>query len=98
MGNLKITEKKLLKEYNKMVLSICDDLEFKTHFEGYEICDIVHSILVFNDVEVMSSMDLYKLYSAKVKKLKLTDEEWRKTYDIPKIISMIYNILEQQIK
>ncbi len=95
MGKLKITEKKLLKVYNKMIDAISDDLEFKTHFEGYEICDIVHSILVENDINIMSSNNLYKQYSAKVKSLNITDEEWRKNYGVAEIISLIYKILEK---
>jgi hypothetical protein len=94
---MKITRDELLEKYNTLIDNILDECDWKTHFTGEEICNLVHNILKRDDKEPsLSPEDLYKTYSKKVKDLNLTREEWVEQYGVPEIITMIYEILEDQ--
>ena len=96
MTKLGITKKKLLSEYKRAINEIADRDDFRTKFDGDEVCQIVYGILIKNDVKTSLSEDkLYKLYKADVKALKISTKEWREKYGVPQIISMIYAILKK---
>ncbi len=96
MGNLTITEKKLLREYNKKVDEICDYIDTKSSFTGEEVCGIVIDILEREKVKNnLSPSELYVIYSKKINNLGISREVWVKNYGIPEIISIIYEILEK---
>jgi len=96
MGNLSITKKKLLKEYNHAIIDILDECEWKSSFSGEEVCNIVLGILHTKKIKTnLSSNRLYTLYSEKIDSMNITREEWVKNYDIPEIIDIIYTILEE---
>lgn len=97
MGKIKITEKKLLKQYTKIVDEIADECEWKTHFTGEEVCGIVFGILTKNDIKPkICVQDFYKMYSDRVDEVSKTDAEWRNNYGIPEIIHLIYDLLEKK--
>jgi len=96
MGKLSLTKAKLLKEYKSEVDEIAELLDWKTTFSGEEVCGIVFDILIKHKVQTkLTAKKLYKLYSKKANSLNLSDGEWAKNYGIPEIITMIYNILEE---
>lgn len=98
MGKLTITKSKLLKEYKREVDEISEYLENKTVFSAEDICQIVGNILIENNVNVkINTNNLLKFYKNKVKSLKITNEEWRENYGIPEIITLIYDILEENV-
>lgn len=96
MGNLMISEKKLLKEYNKRIDEICDYIETKSSFTGEEVCSIVIGILESEKIESnLSPEGLYEIYAKKINNMGISREEWVKNYGIPQIIGIIYEILEK---
>jgi len=98
MGKIAITKNKLLKEYKREIDEISDYLENKTQFSGEEICQIVHRILVENNIKTkLTWKKLYTLYHNKVESLDITRDEWVEKYGIPEIIDLIYDILEENI-
>ena len=74
---------------------LVDECDWITQITSEMVCGILVSVLIENKVNVfISSTDLHEIYSKYVSDLKLSDEEWRNNYDIPKIIEILYNILE----
>lgn len=93
-----ITKARLLKEYKIEVDKISDLIDWKTSFSGEEVCGIVFDILLKHNIQTkLTVKKMYKLYSKKVNSLNLTDAEWAENYGIPEIITMIYNILEENV-
>lgn len=97
MAILPITKKQLLKEYNKQIDQICDDLDWKTSFSGQEICSIIFGIMINHKLKTtLTGPKLHNAYNKHVKALNISDEEWRKTYKIPQIVEIIYDLLEEK--
>jgi hypothetical protein len=95
MKKLNITEGELLTKYIISLETLLDECDWVTYVPSQMICGLIVSVLLENNVNVfMSSEELYDIYLGKVRELNLSDEEWAKSYDIPKIINMIYSILE----
>jgi hypothetical protein len=90
------TEKQLLDEYNKNLDEMLDFCDWVTHVDGNEVISLVCKSTDKLGLKI-SYRDLYALYANKVATLSLTDEEWRTQYanNIPKIISLIYTIIEK---
>jgi hypothetical protein len=96
---MKISRDELLEKYNTLIDSILDECDWKSSFTGEEVCGLVHHILKRDDKEPnLSSEELYKLYSKKVDDLKISREEWVDKYGVPEIITMIYEILQDDEK
>lgn len=81
------------------MLDVCD---WKSHIEDYDICDTVANICRQKKVKIGTS-ELLDLYKAKVKSLNLKEGQWQAEYGswdegVPKIIAMIYEILENYHK
>jgi hypothetical protein len=92
---MKITRDELLEKYNTLTDNILDECDWKCHFTGEEVCGLVHHILKRDDKEPsLSSEDLHKIYSKKIDDLKISREEWLDRYGVPEIITMIYEILQ----
>ncbi len=97
MAQVKLTENELLKLYRKKIDKISDEYEWKTHFSGEEVCGLVCSILADKDKTFkVKPQDLYSVYSNEIEILEITDEEWVRTFGIPEIIALIYQILEDK--
>jgi hypothetical protein len=95
MKKLNITKEELLLKYLSSMEELVDECDWITQITGEMVCGILVSVLIENKVNVfMSSTDLHEIYSKYVSDLNLSDEEWRNNYDIPKIIEILYNILE----
>ena len=95
MKKLTITKEELLLKYLASMEELVDECDWITHITSEMVCGILVSVLIENKVNVfMSSTDLHDIYSKYVSDLNLSDEEWRNSYDIPKIIEILYNILE----
>lgn len=103
MSKLTITEEELLKSYIKRTDQIAEDCDWVTGFSGKDVCQIVMWLLEQKKVTTTLTSDaLYKLYDAKVKALNVSRETWSKEYanfelGVPKIINMIYEILEDNV-
>jgi len=98
MSKLPLTKAFLLKQYKKDVNQMLDDCDWISFIDDWRMCGIISDICAKKGVEIDSNK-LLKLYKAKVKSLKVTDEQWREQYaswdtGLPKIIDMIYEILE----
>lgn len=95
MKKLNITKEELLLKYLASMEELVDECDWITQITGEMVCGILVSVLIENKVNVfISSTDLHEIYSKYVSDLNLSDEEWRNNYDIPKIIEILYNILE----
>lgn len=95
MKKLNITKEELLLKYLVSMEELVDECDWITQITSEMVCGILVSVLIENKVNVfMSSTDLHEIYSKYVSDLNLSDEEWRNNYDIPKIIEILYNILE----
>ena len=95
MKKLNITKEELLLKYTYSMEELVDECDWITQITGEMVCGILVSVLIENKVNVfISSTDLHEIYSKYVSDLNLSDEEWRNNYDIPKIIEILYNILE----
>ncbi len=102
MGKLPFSQEYLLETYKKDLNEMLDVCDWKSHVEDYDICDIVANICRKNKVKISSSV-LLDLYEAKIKSLNLKDGQWQAEYGswetgVPKIIAMIYEILENYHK
>ena len=95
MKKLNITKEELLLKYITSMEELVDECDWITQITSEMVCGILVSVLIENKVNVfISSTDLHEIYSKYVSDLNLSDEEWRNNYDIPKIIEILYNILE----
>lgn len=89
-----IKEEELLLEYNRLIDSILDECDWKTHFTGEEVCGMVHHILSRDENQLnVTPQELHKIYSNQISNLKVSNEEWRTQYGVPEIIHIIYEIL-----
>jgi len=95
MEKLNITEGELLSKYIISLETLLDECDWITYIPSYMVCVLIVSVLLENKVNVfISSEELNNIYLNKVRELNLSDDEWNKSYDVPKIINMIYSILE----
>ena len=95
MGKLNITQGELLSKYIISLESLLDECDWITYVPSDMVCSLIVCVIIENKVNVfISSEELHNIYLNKVRELNLSDDEWSKSYDIPKIINMIYNILE----
>lgn len=98
MKKLPFTKDYLLKQYKKDVNTLLDDCDWIDYIENWRMCDIISGVGTKKGFEI-NSKQLLKLYNIKVKSLKLTSDQWREQYSdwntgLPKIINMVYEILE----
>lgn len=97
MISLPITRKQLLKEYLKQIDIIADAIDWKTTFSGQEVCSIIYDIMIKAGLQTnLTGPKLHKFYNKQVNSLNLTDAEWRENYDIPNIVNIVYDILEEK--
>lgn len=102
MNKLPFTQDFLLKTYKKEINDMLDICDWKSTIDDYDICSTISAICGENGVKI-SSENLLKLYEDKVSSLNLTTEQWRTEYGswdagVPKIIAIIYEILEKNHK
>ena len=102
MKKLPFTYKFLLKTYKKEINDLLDECDWITHIDNITICGTVASIANKKGLKV-DEKELRKSYEIKVKSLKLTTAQWQAEYGnwdtgVPKIIAMIYEILENNHK
>lgn len=102
MGKLPFSEKYLLKTYKNGVNELLEVCDWKTYVEDQDICVIIAHTCNEHKVKI-TAPELLSLYRAKIKSLNLTTEQWRDKYGswetgMPKIVSMIYKILENYHK
>lgn len=95
MSKLSITPEELTKLYNKELNDLLDYCDWISVVNGETVCDLVSKALKTKGITVDSNA-LYLEYTKEVKSIGLTDIEWRKQYDIPKIIAMIHKIVEEK--
>lgn len=100
MKKLPISKRVLLNKYKKEIDQLLDDCDWIDHIEDWRMIGTVAGIIAKKGL-VFEEGELLKLYTKKVKSLKLTDQEWRDQYTnwntgLPKIMDMIYEIIENK--
>jgi hypothetical protein len=101
MSKLPFTKEFLLERYKNDINEMLDICDWKSTIEDYDICSTVADITKENGVDITSS-ELLDLYKNKIKSLNITDEKWKAEYrsweeGVPKIIDMIYEIIEENV-
>jgi hypothetical protein len=99
MEKLPFTQEELLETYKKEINEMLDVCDWKSTIDNWDICSTAASIAEANGVSI-NPIKLLDLYEQKVSSLNLTDEQWRTEYGswetgVPKIIAIIYEIIEK---
>jgi len=94
MTELNITKEDLLNRYRIKIDNILEECDWKTHFEGLEICGIICGIIFETDGNIYNPRTIYDLYSVKVESLNLSKQEWIENYGIQEIVFMIHDLIE----
>lgn len=102
MKKLPFTKKYLLKKYKKNINQLLDDCDWIDYIENWRMCGVI-SVICRNKGLIIDDEKLLKLYENKVKSLNVSNDEWREQYanwetGVPKIITLIYEILENKFQ
>ena len=96
---LPITKEQLYDAYKKHLDQLLEDCDWISVINGNQVAYLVHKALKDFYVDIDPDR-ISEVYSNKVQSLNLTSEEWREQYgsDVPKIIGLIHESIEEQIK
>ena len=94
MTKLPFTKEELISLYESELDSFLDQCDWVTYIDSPTVCLLVSNALKGISYDIGGHQKLYEKYSKKVATLNLTKQEWADTYDIRKIIGLIYGILE----
>lgn len=94
MKKLPFTKEKLISLYEFELDSFLEQCDWVTYIDSQTVCLLVSNALKGISYDIGGHKKLYEKYSDKVNSLNLTKQEWADSYDISKIIGLIYDIIE----
>lgn len=100
------TKTQLWNLYYKYTDKLFDDLDWKTHISGEEMCEIVYDLINEKLIKdrgyklPFRDKTLYNAYNKEVNKMNLSIEEWRTKYSyenkehgVKELIEILHNII-----
>lgn len=94
MMNCTFTKEELEKRYQERLDTLLDECDWISVIDSQIVCTLVVDSLTDFGVNIEVET-LHKLYIDEIRKLGLTDKEWRDNYLISDIIGILYVIIQK---